>query len=139
MTRGDLVTGGIFLVCSTALLAAAASLPEAAGGLPGPGFFPTWIAAVAAALSVAILVQAVRGRGEAQPLGALGPVASTVGLTFVYLLLWGTGLFAVRTAVFLLLFLRMAGQSWRTSALVGVALSAAITLVFQIGLRVSLE
>jgi hypothetical protein len=61
------------------------------------------------------------------------------GLLFAYLLLWGTGLFALRTAVFLALLLRMLGQSWRTSAVVGLTLTAAIVLAFQYGLRVSLE
>ena len=139
MTRGDLITGGAFLVLAMAMLAGSAALPEAAGGIPGAGFFPAWIATALGVLALGVLVRGARGLGETEQLGAIGPVASAVGLTAVYLLLWGTGLFPLRTALFLMLFLRMAGQSWKLSASVGVVLSAVVTLAFQVGLNVSLE
>lgn len=137
--RSDLVTGGAFLVFAMALLAGAAGLPEASGGLPGPGFFPAWIAVASGALAVAVLVRGARGLGESEGLGAVWAVLLFLGLTFAYLLLWGTGLFAVRTAVFLALFLRLAGQSWRASASVAVVLAATVTVAFGLGLGVSLE
>lgn len=137
--RSDIVVGGAFLVFAMSLLAAASNLPEASGGLPGPGFFPAWIAMAAGALAVGVLVRGARGTGETEGLGAVWAVLLFLGLTFLYLLLWGTGLFAVRTAVFLLLFLRLAGQSWKASASVAAVLAAAVTLAFGTGLGVSLE
>ena len=69
----------------------------------------------------------------------LRTVLGVVGLLFLYLLLWGTGLFPVRTAVFLLVLLRFLGQPWRSGLTVSLSLTAVIVLAFQIGLRVSLE
>jgi len=66
-------------------------------------------------------------------------VLSVCALTAVYLAMWGTGLFALRTAVFLALFLRLVGQSWRAGVSVSAALTAVAVLAFQIGLRVNLE
>ena len=139
MNRGDLITGCGFLLFAIVLLVAAAALPEASGGLPGAGFFPTWIGVAAGALAIGVLWRAFRGLGETESLGAVSAVAGFLALTFVYLFLWGTGMFALRTAIFLTLFLRIAGQSWRTSASVAATLSIVVTLAFRMGLSVSLE
>jgi hypothetical protein len=53
--------------------------------------------------------------------------------------LWGSGLFALRSAVFLALFLRLLGETWKTSVAVSAVLAAGVTLAFQFGLRISLE
>ena len=66
-------------------------------------------------------------------------VVGAIGLTFVYLVLWGTGLFALRTGVFLALFLKFLGQNWKTSIAVAAVLTVTVTVAFQMGLRVSLE
>jgi hypothetical protein len=110
------------------------------GRLPGPGFFPRAIGGVMVLLSLALLRSARQGGETQAPAPAdLRTVAGVVGLLFLYLLLWGTGLFPLRTAVFLLVLLRFLGQSWRSGLTVSLSLTVAIVLAFQIGLRVSLE
>jgi hypothetical protein len=129
-----------FLALGIALVASSYALPPGMGRLPGPGFFPRVIGGVMVLLSLALLWRARReGDGERAAAADLRTVAGVTGLLFLYLLLWGTGLFPVRTAVFLLVLLRFLGQSWRSGLTVSLSLTAVIVLAFQIGLRVSLE
>lgn len=129
-----------FLAIAAALAAASWALPAGIGAVPGPAFFPLTIAAAMAGLSLALLRQAEHpAEAPPAPARATRLVASAIGLLFVYLLLWGTGLFPLRTVVFLSLLLRWTGQSWRASAGVAVTLTAVVVLAFQVGLRVSLE
>jgi hypothetical protein len=140
MSRKELVVGGSFLALGLALVASSYALPAGMGRLPGPGFFPRVIGGVITALSLALLWRARRGGETESPAPAdLRTVLGVVGLLFLYLLLWGTGLFPVRTAVFLLVLLRFLGQPWRSGLTVSLSLTAVIVLAFQIGLRVSLE
>jgi hypothetical protein len=60
-------------------------------------------------------------------------------MLFLYLALWGTGLFPLRTAIFLALLLKFLGQEWRAAVSVSVALTVVATAAFQYGLNVSLE
>lgn len=139
-SRTDLVVGALFLMLGLYLAVSASALPGGSGGLPGAGFFPRIIGIVMALLSAALLVNTLRGSSTtAFDLSHGRVIGGVVGLTFVYLLLWGTGLFALRTFIFLVLFLRFLEQSWRTSLTVSGALTATIAAAFQYGLRVSLE
>ena len=129
-----------FLAFAAALGVASWALPEGVGAVPGPAFFPLAIAAAMAALAFALVLQPVPpAEAAAAGEGTSQLVAGAIGLLFVYLLLWGTGMFALRTVVFLALLLRWTGQSWRASAGVAAALTAVVVLAFQVGLRVSLE
>jgi hypothetical protein len=138
--RSNLLVAAAFLLRGIYLAASAALLPAGIGGLPGPGFFPQVIGSVTVLLAVGLFVQTTRRREPGSfALANKGAVAGAIGLMFLYLLLWGTGWFAVRTAVFLTLLLRFLGQRWGTSVIVGVALTAAVVGAFQYGLRISLE
>ena len=140
MSRRELMVGLGFLARGLALVASSYALPPGMGRLPGPGFFPRVIGGVMVLLSLALLWRARReGDGQRTAAADLRTVAGVAGLLFLYLLLWGTGLFPVRTAVFLLVMLRFLGQSWRSGLTVSLSLTAVIVLAFQIGLRVSLE
>lgn len=135
-----MVVGGFFLVLGVYLTVSAAALPADSGGLPGAGFFPRIIGVVTVLLSSALLLKALRGSSASTfVLSHERVIGGVVGLTFVYLLLWGTGFFTLRTFVFLVLFLRFLVQSWRASLTVAAVLTAAIAAAFQYGLRVSLE
>ncbi len=140
MNRKELIVGVSFLTMGVALVASSYALPPGLGRLPGPGFFPRAIGGVMALLSLALVWRARRGEEtvDAVP-GDLWTVSGVVGLLFLYLLLWGTGPFPMRTALFLLLLLRFLGQPWRSGLTVSLSLTVAIVLAFQIGLRVSLE
>lgn len=139
MNRGDLLVGGGFLALAAAIANGAWQLPAGIGNVPGPAFFPLAIAAVMAALACGLLWQARRkGSGGAAP-ADWGRTLGAAALTFVYLAMWGSGWFPLRTAVFLFLLLRFLGESWKASAGVAATLTTAVFLAFQVGLRVSLE
>ena len=133
-------TAVLFALFAMALAWASANLPSGVGAVPGPAFFPLTIAAAIALLAAALMVQASPAAEAPQAAPAASRrVAGVIGLLFLYLLLWGTGLFALRTVIFLCLLLRWTGQGWRASAGVAATLTAVVVLAFQVGLRVSLE
>jgi hypothetical protein len=140
MNRSNLVVAAAFLLLGIYLAASAAGLPAGVGRLPGPGFFPQLIGSVTILLAVSLLVQTARRRDPgAFALANKKTVAGAIGLTFLYLLLWGTGWFALKTAVFLVLLLRFLGQRWGVSVLVSLVLTATVVGAFQYGLRITLE
>lgn len=140
MNRTNLILAACFLLLGAYLTLSALALPAGIGRLPGAGFFPLVIGIAILFLSLLLLAQAFqRGETAGFRIENRATVAGAIGLTFLYLFLWGTGLFAVRTAVFLTLFLRFLGEGWKSSLAVAAVLTTAITLAFQLGLRVSLE
>lgn len=140
MSRSNLAVAAAFLVLGAYLAASASALPAGVGRLPGPGFFPQVIGSVTLLLAVALLIQTARrrGGGDFEVANTRG-LAGAIGLVFVYLMLWGSGWFAVRTAVFLALLLRFLGQRWTASIAVAMALTAVVVGAFQYGLSISLE
>ena len=146
MNRTNLAVAICFVALGGFLVATSSGLPDGLGGLPGPGFFPRVIGVVVLLLGGTLLFQAVLpstadSTGEATQflIENRAAVVGAIGLTFVYLVLWGTGLFALRTGVFLALFLKFLGQNWKTSIAVAAVLTVTVTVAFQMGLRVSLE
>jgi hypothetical protein len=142
----DRVVAATFLALGVGLAASSFALPRGVGGLPGPGFFPRLIGAAMVLLSLGLLWQQ-RSRAPAPataetpvpPPAELRVVLGAVGVLALYLLLWGTGLIALRTSAFVLLLLRFMGQPWKTALAVSIPFSAAVVLAFQLGLGVSLE
>ena len=142
MKRADVIVAAVFVALALALLAGSAALPAGMSGQPGPGFFPSVIAVVMLALSGALALQARKPAApapEAPPAERLGTAGGAVLLTMAYVALWGSGWFAVRTAIYLGLLLRLVGQPWRRSFVVAAVLAGAVTAAFRYGLRVSLE
>ncbi len=140
MNRTNIVVAGCFLALGAYLAVSSLWLPPGLHGLPGPGFFPRVIGILMIMLSIVLATSALRSV-SATPfkLDIKPSLAGTVGLAFIYLLLWGTGGFPVRTAIFLAFLLRLFGERWRISLIVGAALATAITLGFQFGLRLTME
>jgi putative tricarboxylic transport membrane protein len=140
MSRSNLAVAAAFLLLGIYLIVSAFRLPAGMSGLPGPGFFPQVLGSVTILLAVALLIQTARRReGGGFELANARGIAGAIGLVFFYLLLWGSGWFAVRTAVFLALLLRFLGQRWTASVAVALALTVAVVGAFQYGLRISLE
>lgn len=140
----DRILAGGFLTLGIGLVASSFALPEGVGRLPGPGFFPRLIGGAMLLLSLTLLWQSRRtapaaGAADAAAATDVRGVLGAIGLLALYLLLWGTGLFALRTIVFLLLLLRFLGQPWKTALAVAVPVTVAVVLAFQVGLGVSLE
>jgi hypothetical protein len=140
MSHSDTVTGGLFLALGVALIVSGLGFPSGVGGLPGAGFFPQATGGLMALLAVGLLVRRSNA-GDDKSIAAsnLKQVAGTAALLLAYLLLWGTGLFAARTAVFLLLTLRFLGQQWIPAVGYSAVLTAFVYLAFDMGLNVSLE
>ena len=93
-----------------------------------------------AVLAIGLLARRTEAGAEAgASVSNLGQVAGASALLFGYLLLWGTGLFAARTAIFLLLSLRFLGQAWIPAAGYAAVVTAFVHLAFDTGLNVSLE
>jgi putative tricarboxylic transport membrane protein len=140
MSRSNLAVGAAFLLLGLYLVGSAFELPAGMGRLPGPGFFPEVLGSVTIVLAVALLVQTGRRREPGGfELENIRGIAGAIGMVFLYLLLWGSGWFALRTAVFLALLLRFLGQRWTVSVVVGSVLTAVVVGAFQYGLRISLE
>ena len=142
MTRANLIVASAFAALGIYLIASSLAFPAGVGRLPGPGFFPQVIGAVIILLAGALAAQTLKARtvpqGDWQFENGRA-IAGAIGLVFVYLLLWGVGFFALRTALFLALFIRFMGQPWKHSVLVAVVLTAVVVGAFQYGLHVSLE
>lgn len=138
MNRSDFATAGAFLLLGFLLLTSAATFPPGVGGLPGPGFFPRVIGAVMAALAILLLAFACRRPGPAPGAAPVKPVLLTVLLLAGYLALWERVPFALRTLLFVVLYLRCLGQSWRAAVQVALGLTLFVVAAFQYGLRVGL-
>ena len=140
MNRRDMAAGGLFLVLGLALVASGQGFPPGVGGLPGAGFFPQAIGGFMALLAIGVLARRdATGGGKFVAATNFRQVAGTAALLGAYLLLWGTGLFAARTAVFLVLTLRFLGQRWIPALGYSAILTAFAYLAFDAGLNVSLE
>jgi len=134
----DRILGAAFALVAVGFILGAEALPSGLGRLPGAGFFPFWIGAAMLALAAPLLFR----KGEpaaATPVGGWAQAGMVAGLTLLYLLLWGSGLFAVRTVLFLAILLKLLGESWRASVGVSATLTAVVVAAFQYGLRVNLE
>tara|TARA_R110002111_G_scaffold29840_1_gene62076 strand:- start:209 stop:631 length:423 start_codon:yes stop_codon:yes gene_type:complete len=132
--RTDFVIAGGFLLLGVYLMVSGARLPS------GAGFFPLMLGVTTSLLSVGLMAQSFRTSTEfSLQAGSLKTLLGVVSLFFVYLLLWGSGWFAVRTFVFLAILLRLLRASWRTGITVSSVLTTVVTLAFKYGLHVSLE
>ena len=140
MLRADVIVGGTFLLLGCGLIVSGAGFPPGVGGLPGAGFFPQAIGSLMALLAGPLLLRGTRQRdSEASPVSNVREVSGTAALLFAYLLLWGSGLFFVRTALFLVVMLRFLGQRWIPAVCYSAALVAFVYAAFDVGLNVSLE
>ena len=140
MNSTDWISGGLFAAIGIALIASGSAFPEGVGGLPGAGFFPQAIGGVMAILACALVI--TRGKRDASDsirMGNARQVAGAAGLLFVYLLLWGQGLFVLRTTAFLILTLRFLGQRWWPATVCSASLTAFAYLAFDTALNVSLD
>jgi putative tricarboxylic transport membrane protein len=139
MRRPDVWVAGAFLLLGVGILLSSFGFPAGMGRLPGPGFFPAVIGAAITCFSVALLWSAFQKPvEESASIGGRKTLAITIGLLIVFLALWGVVPFPVRTVVFVAVFLRLVGETWLRSVVVAAALTTAVVLAFQYGLRVSL-
>ena len=148
----DWIVAAVAALLGIALILSSRSLPEGIGALPGPGFFPfvlglliTLFAAMVAmearkpkpASSIAEASAGDSPSAAAAPAWRL-PVIAMV-LVFAYLALWEVVPFLARTPVVALVLTRISGATWLRAIGVAIVMTAFLYLVFQVGLRVSLD
>jgi hypothetical protein len=136
----DLSLAAAFFALGLFVFIEASRLPAGLGLMPGPGFFPQLVSVLMMILAASVAAPAVFGT-SVSPVTIQNKVTvwSILLLVFAYIALWGTGGFAVRTAVFLVILLKVLGERWVSAIVVAVAISAGIVLGFSYGLRLSLE
>lgn len=140
MSNPDRIVAAAFAAFAALLLWGSWLLPPGMGRVPGPGFFPISVGVTMLALSLALLIRPDAIRTSLPLLRGDIRLATIIALvTFAYLALWGTGLFFLRTVLFLFLLLRLLGEKSRTGIAVAVVLTTVVTVAFQYGLHVSLE
>lgn len=140
MARSDGIAAAGFVALGAYLIVSGGGFPAGAGGLPGAGFFPRTIGALMAAMALGLLFQSRRRGGDAGFAFANAPqTAGAAAMLFLYLALWGTGFFPLRTVLFLTLFLKFLGQRRRSAVGAALVLTALVTAAFRYGLNVSLE
>ncbi len=140
MDRSSCIAAAGFTALGAYLVVSGGGFPAGAGGLPGAGFFPQTIGALMVLLALGLLFKARERSGTTGfAFVNAAQTAASAGMLLIYLALWGTGFFPLRTALFLTLFLKFLGQRWRSAAGVSLVLTAVVTAVFQYGLNVSLE
>ncbi|HSC70283.1 MAG TPA: tripartite tricarboxylate transporter TctB family protein [Candidatus Methylomirabilis sp.] len=145
MRRADQVTGVVVLMFSLAVMEGSRRLPPSMTFGPGPGFFPFWLGAVMAVLSVLLIVKASRrpAASRAAPLipslRALLPVLLAVGGLAAYILLLERLGFLLGTTLLSVFLLGVVeGEGWPKSVLVGVLNAVALYVIFHLLLGVSL-
>lgn len=135
MKRTEPAVAAVFLLLGLYLLFSARQFPPGVGGMPGPGFFP---AAIGAAMLLLALPLLVTGRSSPRVAPASRSVWIAISLLAAYLLLWNHVPFAVRTALFLVIYLRCLGQPFRAALKVAAVITLGVVAAFQYGLRVNL-
>jgi hypothetical protein len=137
MIRSDAIVAAVFMALGAGLAASAWRLPSGVAGLPGPGFFPGIIGIVMFLLAGGLLLKSPGT--SALRIGNAKAVAATSALTLVYVALWGTGGFALRTAVYLAVLLMLLGERWWRALIGAAVLTGAVTAAFSLGLGLRLE
>jgi hypothetical protein len=140
MSKPDRIVAAAFAIFAALLLVGAWLLPPGMGRVPGPGFFPTAVGGTILVLSLALLFRPAALSADLPLLRGDTRLTAIIALvTLVYLSLWGTGFFFVRTVLFLFLLLRLLGEKPKAGAAVALVLTTVVSVAFQYGLHVSLE
>lgn len=140
MNRTDLAVGLIFLFLGICLLVSSFGFPPGMGPLPGPGFYPGIVGAAIMLLAASLVAGSLRSAGSASfAVENRRAIAVTAGLLALYIALWGVIPFAIRTVLFVVVFLRLLGQRWKPAIAVSLVLTAVVLAAFQYGLRVDFD
>ena len=140
MNRTDLAVGLIFLLLGICLLVSSFGFPPGMGPLPGPGFYPGIVGAAIMLLAASLVAGSLRSAGVGSfAVENRRAIAVTAGLLALYIALWGVIPFAIRTVLFVVVFLRLLGQRWKPAIAVSLVLTAVVLAAFQYGLRVDFD
>ena len=146
MKKADMITGFVLLVLSGYVIRESWLMPPSATFGPGPGFLPFWLGVLLAVLAAILLVRpgaAPATEKDGNPpfpagkaLFAIGAVL--VGLAALHLADGGLG-FLVDTFLFVAFLLGVVERErWRMTLLVAVLTTAALYIIFQVLLGITL-
>jgi putative tricarboxylic transport membrane protein len=145
MRRADQITGVVMLVFSLAVMEGSRRMPPSGTFGPGAGFLPFWLGVAMAALSIILLVNAIRepalagGRSPFPTGWKLLPILETIGGLAGFILLLETLGFLLSIAVLTAFLLRVVErEGWGTTLLVAAGNAGALYIIFKVLLGVSL-
>lgn len=128
---GTRVTGLVLALVGLLAFAASIGYPAGSQGVPGPSLVPRAVALLLALTGVALAWQ--RDSAEAVTIAPGRPraIAWTMGVLVVYVAAWQVVPFVPRTALLLVVFLRLLDVSWRGALVTAVAMSTIVFIVFE--------
>lgn len=129
--NGARVTTAALMAVAIAAGLGTIGYPAGSQGVPGPALLPRLVAVVLLLAGVWLLVRPVSVALPPLPAGRARAIAWTLAGLIGYAALWNVVPFVVRTAVALLLFLRVLDVAWRPAAITAIALAAAVFVVFE--------
>ncbi len=144
MKKADFITGFLLLILSGNVIFRAWRMPVSGSFAPGSGFFPMWLGTVVI-LAIVLLIKAARllpgpSQSSLFPTGKalLSVVAVFSGLAF-YIVLMETIGFLVNTFMFVTFLMKtVERENWRLTVIVAVLTTAALYIVFQVLLGITL-
>ena len=130
--RGDIIGAVLLILLGIGVLAEALRLGVGTLLTPQPGFFPFLDGFLLIALSVVLLAQGLRGRGEkTQAFGEMRRPAILVAIMAVYVGVLDPIGYVLSTIVIAVVILRVLGvTSWKTLSLASLALAVGTYFLF---------
>lgn len=146
MKKADMITGVVLLVLSGFVTREAWLMPPSATFGPGSGFLPFWLGLILAVLALILLATAWRRRATAEDgvspfpgTKALIAIGAVLGGLAAYITLLEVVGFILDTFLYVTFLLGVVmRERWLRTLLVSVATTAALYVIFQLLLGVSL-
>ena len=140
LRRADAALGLVLLVLAAGVYVAARSFPPPKAEPLGPAFFPQLLAGLLVVLAAILTARGAFGPpgGVPEPRATPAYPAGVLALRVGYAALLHFAGFLVATPVFLFAVVRLLGARASIAAWTAVAVTAAVYLVFQLGLDVRL-
>lgn len=139
--RGELLVACALVVVAGYAIWVAARMPAGTVALPGPGFFPVWLAGLLGAAGIALLIRIALRPGldtESVPLGHGYVVLTLLALAGGSLLLEWLGFVVTMSLFLMVLFGALSELGWVWSAVAAAVTSGLTYLIFERLLGVSL-
>ncbi len=135
LTSWDSVTGLLLAGLGAALVLGSRGFPAAAGGVPGPGFFPMATGALLLVLGGALTLQGARHAADYWEKGwrdpAVARIIAVLGMIAIYIALWEVVPFLWRTPVSLAAVYIVLGERWPRALAFSAMITAALYGVFE--------
>ncbi len=129
--NGARMTTVALMVVAIAAGLATLGYPAGSQGVPGPALLPRLVAGVLLLAGAWLVVRPAAAGVPPLPAGRARAIAWTLVGLIAYAALWTIVPFVVRTAVGVLLFLRVLDVAWRPAAITAIALAGAVFVVFE--------